>query len=177
MRRNVMLIFLIYIYSSVVFSCNMLNPVTLPGKIAVTPHNSDTCRIYMNSDWPKVKIKLRNDKEVEYSSLICLNKEDNFLGSENISGTNKDEFKVNIAKFDLSGKLIERIYESEKGEQAWIRFPSRDDKYLLFISQWQVDLKLYPSEGVRRMAYLNIMDLEQKKVIEIVDSSGRDPNF
>src|SRR5687767_11901349 len=132
MEKKVIVIFLIYINCLAIISCNMFDPgITLPGKIAIERVQSDSCVIYIDSNRPTITFKLRNDKEVRCGGLYWLNGEDNFLGSEAITGSSRAEYKCNIAKFNLSGKLIDTIYASENGEIAWVDYPSRDDKYLL----------------------------------------------
>ncbi len=168
------LIFLNWLF---IHSCNMMNSgVTLPGKIVVSNSQGHEYFIYMNSDIPK-SFKLRYDNEVKYSGVDWLNTKDAFVGTEGISGLTNMEYRCNIVQFDLLGKITGRIYEAEKGELAWPKYSSRDDKYLIFTTHRQADPKKYPFEGLTPMLSLVVMDIEQRNVIIKIDSIGRSPNL
>ena len=149
----------------------------LRGKILVLKSQQHICFLYEDSDIPKSPFKLKYDKEAEYSGLDWLNTKDAFVGTEGIPGFTPMEFRCNIVEFDLLGRITDRIYEAEKGELAWPWHSSRDDKYLIFTTQRKANPKLHPFEGLTPMLSLEIMDLEQKKVIIKIDSIGRFPNF
>ncbi|HEY9047904.1 hypothetical protein [Ohtaekwangia sp.] len=106
-----------------------------------------------------------------------LNTRDAFVGTEGIPGLTRMEYRCNIVQFDLSGKITDRIYEAEKGELAWPRNSSWDDKYLLFMIQREADPIKHPFEGLASMVSLAVMDLEQRKVVVNIDSVGRFPNL
>jgi hypothetical protein len=170
--------FFILAFYLIVVSCNMKSQNTiLPGKIAVRGIMSDECKIYVDSNNASITFNLRNDKEGQYNGFTWLNSEDYFLGSETILGISREDYKTNIAKFDLSGKLIGRIYEAEKGELAWSAYTSRDDKYLLFTTHRLADPELYPFESLTPMLSLNVLDLNLRKIVKSIDSIGRSPNF
>ena len=173
-----MLTLFIFTHFLAIISCHMENSgIPLPGKIAVEDNTNHTCVIYIDSSNGKTAFKIRNDQEVRYSGFTWLNKEDNFLGAESMPGLSRSDYKSNIAKFDLSGRIIERIYEAQNGEIAWLGYPSRNDKYLIFTTHRIVDPNLYPFEGLAPMLSLKIMDINEKKVFKIIDSIGRSPNF
>lgn len=173
-----MLTFLIIINWLFIHSCNMVNSGDiLPGKILASKSQEHLCLVYVNSDNPNSSFKEKNDKGTEYSVLAWLNTKDTFVGTEGVSGLTQMEYRCNIVEFDMSGNVIDRIYEAEKGELAWPGYSSRDDKYLIFTTHREVDPKVYPFEGLTPMLSLAIMDLEQKKVITTIDSIGRFPNF
>lgn len=176
--RKIMLTFIIFLNWVFIYSCNMINSGDpLPGKIVVSKSQEREYFIYVDSDIPKSSFKLRDDNVVSYSGMDWLNTKDAFVGTEGIPGLTRMEYRCNIVQFDLSGKITDRIYEAEKGELAWPRNSSWDDKYLLFMIQREADPVKYPFEGLAPMVSLAVMDLEQKKVIVKVDSVGRFPNL
>lgn len=178
MMKKTMLTYIIFLNWLFLYSCNMINSGDpLPGKIVVSKTQEHEYLIYMNSDIPKASFKLRYDNEVKYSGMDWLNTRDAFIGTEGISGLTQMEYRCNIVEFDLSGKITDRIYEAEKGELAWPKYSSRDDRYLIFTTQRQADPKIYPFEALTPMLSLVIMDLEQRNVITKIDSIGRDPNL
>jgi hypothetical protein len=173
-----MLTSLIFLNWLFIHSCNMMNTgQPLSGKIVVTDTQKSECFIYDGSDIPKSSFKLKKDKEAEYGGVDWLNTQDAFIGTEGIPGLTRMEYRCNIVQFDLSGKITGRIYEAEKGELAWPRNSSWDDKYLLFMIQREADPIKYPFEGLAAMVSLAVMDLEQKKVVAKLDSVGRFPNL
>jgi Tol biopolymer transport system component len=173
-----MLTFPIFINWLLIHSCNMTDTGnTLPGKIVVSKLMERECVIYMDSDTPKSSFKLMKGNGVEYSGVDWLNTQDAFIGTEVLDRLNRNQHRSNIVRIDLSGKLIDRIYEAEKGELAWPEYSSWDDKYLIFTTHKNVDPTIYPFEGLTPMLSLAIMDIEQKKVITKIDSIGRSPNF
>lgn len=162
----------------ILISCKMQEKeIILPGKIAVQDIFSYECSIYLKTDSAPINFTLINNNEIKYSGLTWLNKEDNFLVSEAIPGQDYYDYRINIVKFDITGKLIDRIYEAEKGELAWVSYPSRKDEYLLFTTRKRKNPEIYPFEGLTPMLCLNIMDLNEKKIITKIDSIGRSPNF
>ena len=153
-----------------------MEEIRLPGKIVVGDIFTNEYSVYINSDTPQINVGLFENKKVQQSGLIWLNNEDNFLSSEIIPGEYFD-YRINVIKVDLTGKLIERIYEAEKGELAWVCYPSHQDEYLLFTTHKTMNPEIYPFEGLTPMLCLNIMDLKEKKIITKIDSIGRSPNF
>ncbi len=178
MMRKAMLTSLIFLNWLFIYSCNMINSGDpLPGKIVVSNSQEHEYFIYVDSDTPKSSFKLRYDNEVKYSGVDWLNTRDAFIGTEGISGLTQMEYRCNIVEFDLSGKVTDRIYEAEKGELAWPKYSSKNDRYLIFTTHRQADPKVFPFEGLTPMLSLVIMNLEQRKVITKIDSIGRDPNL
>jgi Tol biopolymer transport system component len=116
-------------------------------------------------------------KDTGYSIGDWLNKEDNFIGTEHIPGDNPMQYKCSIVKFDLHGKIIDRIYESEKGELAWPESTSRDDKYLLFSTHKKKNSRLNPLDGLTPELDIHVMDLTQKKIIRTIKKLGVSPNI
>jgi len=149
----------------------------LPGKIVVSTLMEHKYSTYVNSDSPKSSFNLSKNPGVEYSGVNWFNTRDAFIGTESINRLTSTEYRCNIVELDLSGKMTERIYEAKKGELAWPKYPSWDDKYLIFTTHRNVDPKVYPLEGLTPMLSLVIMDLKQKKVITKIDSIGRSPNI
>jgi len=147
--------------------------ITLPGKILTSNRQKHVYSYYENSDSAKLFFKGRDS----YSVSTWLNTKDAFIGNECISGSTPVEFKENIVVFDLSGKIIDTLYEAQKGEIAWPWYSSRNDKYLIFTSERNLDPEIYPLEALSPMVSLVIMDLEQKKVVVKIDSFGRIPNL
>ena len=169
---------MIFLSWFIINSCSMVNSdYPLPGKIVVSNSQEREYFIYVDSDTPKSSFKLKNDNEATYSCWHWLNTKDTFVGTEGIPGLIPMEYRNNLVKFDLSGKVIDRIYEAEKGELASPRGSSWDDKYLVFTVERKEDPIKYPFEGLAPMVSLVVMDLEQKKVIAKLDSVGRFPNL
>lgn len=161
----------------IINSCGMKEEINLlPGKIAITSNNH-VCSIYDNADSVRFKFNVKSNEDVHYGGFTWLNGKDSFAGSEYIPGKAREEYKGNIALFDLNGKIIERIYESQMGEIADGAFSSKNDKYLLFTIQRVGDLNINPLEGLMRMNSIIIMDFEKKEVIRALENLGRSPNF
>jgi hypothetical protein len=159
-------------------SCTMnAQEIELPGKIAVWKYRDHDCVIYIEGETAQLHFKARHDDKFEQGSFTWLNKTDNFLGTELLHGTSSREDRSSIVQFDLSGKVVGKIYDAQAGELAWPLYSSWDDKYFLFTTHSVADPKLYPFEGLTPMLSLVIMDLEQRRVITTIDSIGRSPNF
>lgn len=145
----------------------------LKGKIAVYNYEIKEYSIYINSETPIMLF----DASDQFGGVYWLNKNE-FLSTENFfSGINPMEKRCDIIRLDLSGNLLERVYEASKGELAWPLYTSKDDRYLLFTTHHIVDPKVHPFEGLTPMLSLAIMELGQKEVIYRIDSIGRSPNF
>lgn len=149
--------------------------VQLKGKIAVENDSSYVRLIHMGSGQTN-SFKLRYD-DIKYNQLIWLNAEDNFLGTETVQGPTRGDYRSNLVKFDPFGKLLDTIYQAKPGEIIWSKYPSWDDKYLLFTTRQLTDPKLHPFEALTPMLTLHIMNLAEKEVIETIDSIGRSPNY
>jgi hypothetical protein len=149
----------------------------LPGKIAFRNVMDSVYTVYENSDTAKLRLKVRNDKQARYRGFTWLNTKDCFLGTEYIPSEIREDNKGNVAIFDLSGKLIERIYETRNGENVGFTYPSRSDKRLLFIIDTVGDLSINPLEGLMRMESIIIMDFQQKTVIKKILNVGIIPSF
>jgi hypothetical protein len=149
----------------------------LPGKIAFRNLMGSVCEIYEDSDSVKLKFKVRKDKKAEYDGFIWLNNRDYFLGTEYMPSLVREEIKGNVAMFDLSGNLIERIYESRNGENVGFTYPSRNDKRLLFTIDTVGDIQANPLEGLMRMQSIIVMDLQKKKIIKKIPNVGMVSNF
>jgi len=151
--------------------------ITLPGKIMKSVPFQDTCFIYDDSDTAKLSFIARDDEDFAYSVTAWFNTKDAFVGDEYVAAASRMERRTNIVSFDLSGKIIDRIYEAEKGERAWACYPSRDDKYLIFTSERILGLESSPLEDFAPRVTLGIIDLDTKEVITKIDSFGRLPNI
>jgi len=172
-----MRIFSLVIACFIFTSCFMSErEIPLPGKIAVSSPEQ-VCSIFDNSDKRKVQFKLRDDNEISYGGLTWANQDDSFIGIEYLETATRGTSRGNVVRFDLSGNIIERIYESQEGEIAGSTYPSRNDKRLLFASQNKGDIKVNPLEGLSRMQSLVIMDLNQKKVVKRIENIGVAANF
>ena len=153
-----------------IISCSMSEKeIFLPGKITVS--NSDrTCIIYdSNKD---VKFKLRDDKQFRYSGLKWMHKDDSFVGVEYLNTEKGLIYKGNLVRFDLTGKITERIYEAQDGELVGDTYLSRNDRRLMFILEIVGDIKINPLEGLNRQQSLVIMDFEQRKVFKRIENFG-----
>src|SRR6218665_2306800 len=171
-----------YLFLLCLLSCSSgmtKTAITLPGKILTSNSQMHLYLYYENSDTAKLSFKYeyRKDRDTNYSILAWLNTKDAFVGNEYIAASRKVDRRTNIVSFDLSGKITDRIYEAEKGERAEARYPSRDDKYLIFTSERILDPEIYPLEGLAPMVALGIIDLQKKKVMIKIDSFGRLPNL
>lgn len=149
----------------------------LPGKIAICDVAKHECFIFNNSNVSVSSFQLQNEHEIELSGVTWLKSEDSFWGIEIVHGITPMEDKCNIVKLGIDGKVVERIYDAQKGEFAWPGFSSNDDRYLLFTTHRKHDPEKYPFEGLAPLVSLNVMDIEQHKVIVTIDSIGRIPNL
>lgn len=151
-------------------SANSRKP--LPGKIVVSnwPEKKEEYFIYDNSDQYNTTFKLGGNGEVDYGWLTWMNTRDAFVGTERIAGLNPMDLRVNIVQFDLKGQITDTVYEAEKGEAAAPRNLSWDDKYLLFTTEHKTNFNKYLTEGLAPRFTLSVMDMEQKKVVLILDS-------
>jgi hypothetical protein len=169
-----------YLFLLCLLSCSSgmtKTAITLPGKILTFKSQKNAYLCYENSDTAKMFFKSRDNKDTNYHLNTWLNTKDTFVGDEYIIKSNRINDKCNIVAFDLSGKITDRIYEAETGEIARACYPSRDDKYLIFTSERNLDPEIYPLEGLNPMVALGIINLEQKEVIIKIDSFGRLPNL
>src|SRR5688572_2611821 len=158
MTRKLKLLFSILFPWLFLYSCKMNNyGDSLPGKILVSKSQEHVSFLYEGSTVAQCSIKERADNEKDYSVLAWLNTEDSFFGTEGISGTTRMDYKCNIVQFDISGEIKNRIYEAEKGELAWPKYSSWDDKYLIFTTHRIMNPELYPFEALAPMASLVIM--------------------
>ncbi|RYE54678.1 MAG: hypothetical protein EOP48_11770 [Sphingobacteriales bacterium] len=137
---------------------------------------NDTCFVYDHSDSAKLSFVTRDDDSFIYGGLAWYNTRDAFVGDE-YAASSETVGKTNIVSFDLSGKIIDRIYEAEYGERALACYPSRDDKYLIFTSEKTLGQGSSPLESLAPMVALGIIDLSKKEVIVRIDSFGRLPNI
>lgn len=133
--------------------------------------------MYDNSAIPRTLFKITQDSIIHRSGFTWMNHEDFLIGTESILGSIREDRKSNIIKVDLNGKVIQKLYEAEKGELAWPLYTSWDDKYLLFTSNYLADPSIYPLEGLSPMVSLVIMDLNSEQIIIKIDSLGRLPNL
>lgn len=173
------LILVIIIACSVIFCCTTTNEQKLlPGKMVVRKQGFDSTEIIVSADGKNISTFKFNAKgEIQYGGCTWLNTEDTFIGDECIPGKDHMEYRCSIVKFDLHGKVIDRIYEAEKGELAWPAYSSKEDQYFLFTTHRILDYRQYPFEGLTPMLSLHIMDMKTKKIIKTIDSIGRSPNF
>jgi hypothetical protein len=160
---------LIYVilFGLLAYSCENLNSgEPLKGKIIARGIQDSNCYIYVNSEKPIASFIRKKDKESEYSGFTWLNTRDSFIGNEMIFGESTMYDRDNIALFDQSGKLIDRIYQAKSGEMAWPLYSSLDDKYYIFTTHRFSDPTC--------MLSLIIMNLNQKKIIRRIDNIGND---
>jgi hypothetical protein len=166
---------LFFLFALLIFGCNQ-EKMKLPGKIVVK-RTTGECEIYEGSITPVKRFKLKQDASVDYSGLHWANRSDTFFGTESIDSGARKDYKSNVVKFDLSGNLISRIYESEKGQIVGFTYPSRSDKWLLFTSEKVGDLNENPLEGLMRMQSIFTFDLSSNKVVDTLSDVGYSPFF
>lgn len=147
----------------------------LPGMIMLERANDD-CLIKESGKGERT-FRLRVDKQITYSSFRWTHKDNGFIGGEYIKTSSRGIIQGNISKFDINGILLERIYTSKLGEIAWPGHPSPNDKFLLFTTHVVSDPEKYPFAGITPMLSLVIFDFENRKIVEVIDSIGRSPNF
>ena len=148
--------------------------IILPGKIAVKI--DDTCFIYDNSNTATAKFKIMSDRNIQYSGFMWLNNSDRFIGTEYFKTDTTGIYKADVVALDLSGNIVDRVYESQDGEIAWYGYPSRTDKRLLFTTQKKGDLKVNPLEGLNRSLTIMVMDYKKREIAKIADL-GTTVNF
>jgi WD40 repeat protein len=149
--------------------------ITLPGKIAVSLN--DTFSIYDNSSTNRIKFRIRDNGKINYGAFRWINDSDLFIGIEYFKTAATGTNQGNVVCFDLSGTIVERIYESQDGEIAGDTYLSRNDKRLLFATEKKGDIKINPLEGLSRMQSIVIMDFDQRKVTKKIENIGVYPNF
>ena len=172
----------LYLLSVCILSCSRdmsAQKVTLQGKILTFNSTDNLYQYYENSDTAQHSFNAKpwNDSGTNYRISNWFNTNDAFVGYEFVAASSKMHSRRNIVSIDLSGRITDRIYEAEKGEWASPSYPSRDDKYLIFTSERNLDPKIYPLEGLNPMVALGIIDLRQKEVIIKMDSFGRESNI
>ena len=122
----------------------------------------DTCFIYDNSNTATAKFKIMSDRNIQYSGFMWLNNSDRFIGTEYFKTDTTGIYKADVVALDLSGNIVDRVYESQDGEIAWYGYPSRTDKRLLFTTQKKGDLKVNPLEGLNRSLTIMVMNFKKK---------------
>lgn len=148
--------------------------ISLPGRIAGL--KLDRTFVIYDSGKIKTQFKLRDD-EISYSGLKWMYHNDSFVGIEYLQTKSGLTNRGNVVRFDIEGKIIDRIYESEEGELAGDAYPSWDDKKLLITSEKIGDRKDNPLEGLSRKQSVVIFDLERRKVIQEIENIGLSPNL
>jgi hypothetical protein len=149
--------------------------VVLQGKIAVVLDSG--CIIYDASNRSKIRFKIRNDDTLSYSGFRWMNNTDMFIATEYFKTRITGISRGSIVRFDLSGKVAERIYDSEEGEIAWYGYLSRSDKRLLFTIQKKGNVNINPLEGLNRMHSALIMDYNNGQVIKKIENIGTSASF
>lgn len=139
------------------------NEIILPGKIAVIS-NERVCAIYDNSITSAIEFTLRDDEHSTYDIISWVHNDDSFVGTESLNRDDGAIYKSNIVKFNLQGKIIEVIYESQDGELVGFPFLSRTDKKLIFTSETDLSSS-DPLEVFGRPQSLVIMDFNDKKIV------------
>jgi hypothetical protein len=151
--------------------------IVLPGKIAVTNIQADTCIIYDNSNIAKVKFKIGRFNDTSFSGRHWMHTADYFIAAENIHANEMYIGKANLIKTDIYNRLIEYIYKVNDGEFSGAAHLTNDDKLLLFTVDKAGDRVVNPLNGLMRMNTLFIMDYHNKKIIKKIDSVGISPVF
>jgi len=176
LRRMRSCILAIFIISSI--SCYMVGTkIYLPGKIAVSPLGRNVYVVYNNSDLKSAEIKLKTDKQVWNDALMWLHKDDSFVGVEGFKKETGGTIKSNVVRFNLTGTIVDKIYDSRDGEIVGLAYPSRNDKYLLFTSERIGDPKVNPLEGLNAKQSFVILDFERKEVIKRLENIGSSLNI
>lgn len=154
------------------FCCNAVsnkktNPekkaATLPGKLVIS--NNDTCYIYDNADTVTHKFGIRNDSLIMYYSLQWMNTKDSFIAIEYYKSKTEYVTQSNLVCLDLSGNLVDRIYEAKFHELAGGGRLSQHDSLLYFTVTVKGDVKRDIFEGFNAEKRILIMDFTKKKII------------
>lgn len=174
MKKNIGLFGIIAFFTNSCIMKESNRPIL--GKIAMKSMQNEYS-IYDNSVSPILKFPVKNEKEVHYSGLTWMHSRDVFLGVEYIPGKKREDYKGNVVKFDLLGNIIERVYQTEKGQIVGFTYPSRSDRKLLFTMDTIGDVTLNPLEGLMRSESIWIMDMQEKKIIKKIENVGAIPNF
>jgi len=166
MRMFISLSILIFI-----FSCSVSEKeILLTGKIAVSSDRGYI--IYDSGSEAKRKVYLQENNQFWHSSLLWLNTRDAFVGVEGIKTATGGTLRSNVVHFDLSGNIVERIYDSKPNEIVGYAYPSWGDKLLLFTSSIRGDVKADPFQGISNNQSLVILDLKSKEVIKRIENIG-----
>lgn len=176
MKKKIKLwILLLSVISPIVFACLMKNDkkpdklpseIILPGKIAVSLN--DTCFICNGNGFITSKFKIKKEDQIEYAYFTWLHKTDSFVGIEYVMYPAHKILQGNIVSFDLSGNIIDRIYDST-GEIAGIPSLSANDSLLLFSSATRGDPGKDPFAGFNAKKSIVIMDFKKKEIIRIIE--------
>lgn len=153
---------------------NQEKEIPLPGKIAVS--KPDGTFVIYDSSGIAQQFQLRDDK-ISYSGLRWMHSRNSFVGVEYLQTESGRTNQGNVVRFDTGGKIIERIYESERGELAGDTYLSWDDKKLLVTTEKIGNNKDNPLEGLARKQSVMILDLKQKKIIKEIQNIGSSPNL
>lgn len=166
---------LLGLISPIVFACLMKNDkkpdkltseIILPGKIAVSIN--DTCFIYDGAGIVSGKFKIRKEDQIEYGYFTWLHKKDSFIGIELLMYPAHKILQGNIVSFDLSGNIIDRIYDST-GEIAGIASLSANDSLLLFTSITRGNPGKDPFAGFNAEVSIVIMDFKKKEIMRRIE--------
>lgn len=171
-----MIKFFIVIICSFFCSCFMSQKTTsLPGKIAVKL--GDTTYIYNHLDKNIRKLKISTDNGKSYGGFRWVNNEEKFIAIEYFSTKTTGISRGSIVCLDISGNIIERLYEAQEGEIAGSSYLSRSDKQLLFTIEKKGDTKDNPIEGLIRQKTIIVMDFNERSIIKRIENIGTSLSF
>jgi hypothetical protein len=156
-------------------SCRQDDP-QLPGKILIERQDG-VCQIYDGSVTPTTEFKLKQGPVINYSGLTWANQTETFFGTESIDDGGREDYRSNVVRFDLQGNIINKIFETKKGQIVGFTYPSRTDSLLLFTIETIRSLKSDPIEGLNRMRSILTLDLRANKVIDTLRNLGYSNTF
>jgi len=158
-------------------SCNNKDEHILPGKLAVTNSQADSCIIYDNSNIGKARFKIGRFNDTSFDGHTWMNMADDLVALENIHDKNSNIRKANLVKTDINNNFIEHIYKVNNGEFAGNAHFTKDDSLLLFTIDKMGDRQKNPLEGLMRMNSLFVMDFKSRQIVKKIDSVGISPIF
>jgi hypothetical protein len=132
MKKYIYLIFFFVVMNAC--SQNNSQEYALTGKILIREIPSGQGKNYIYENNVRNKLELPNSSEKEYSELRWLNKEDSFIGVENIQLHYKTTHS-NLVLLDTFGNVIKDVITTQKGQYIGAPYVSPNDSLLLFITE------------------------------------------
>lgn len=136
----------------------------LTGKILIREIPSGQGKNYIYENNVRYKFELPNSSEKEYSELRWLNKEDSFIGVENIQMHYKTTHS-NLVLLDTLGNVIKNIITAQKGQYIGAPYMSPNDSLLFFITEVESENKS-GLDLFKRPITINVINFKTKTLVK-----------